>query len=341
MGQGVRTAVVVDDDPQIRIMLRAALEATGFVVLEAATGSEAVDLVREHDPDLITLDLVLPGFDGVEVCRRIRELTDAYIVMITASGDEADRLVGLATGADDYVTKPFSPREVQARVTAMFRRPRRVARNEPAADHGPAAVPGPGNFQGSGGSPRPGSGPGTGTAGGTADGGVQRSYLNPAPPVGTNPLSSIPRPRSGEGRHSYPGPVGAGVPDVPPWSAQDEPETGIVRHGRLVIDLEGRSATYAGTELPLTKIEFDLLATMAGNPRRVWRRETLLNIVWGGQWSDHHVVEVHIGNLRRKLADVAGAGVPVIKTVRGIGYRMAPLDPSQSGGQHSGMPAGY
>jgi two-component system OmpR family response regulator len=115
----------------------------------------------------------------------------------------------------------------------------------------------------------------------------------------------------------------------------------VLRHGGLSIDVEGRTATYAGTELPLTKIEFDLLTTMTGNPRRVWRRETLLNIVWGGQWSDHHVVEVHIGNLRRKLADVAGAGVPIIKTVRGIGYRMAPTDPAQSAGHHAGLPTTY
>ncbi|MDP9826953.1 response regulator transcription factor [Kineosporia succinea] len=294
----MRTAVIVDDDPETRMILRAALESTGFTVSEATTGHDAVVLVRESNPDLITLDLVLPGFDGVEVCRRIRELTDAYIIMITASSDEADRLVGLATGADDYVTKPFSPREVQARVAAMFRRPRRVER--------PAPEP--------------------------------RSYLNPAPRHG------VPLPRStGEGRHAYGTPGGASVPDAPPWPGLPmvPDDHTILRHGRLTIDVEGRIATLAGTELPLTKIEFDLLATMTGNPRRVWRRETLLNIVWGGQWSDHHVVEVHIGNLRRKLSDVAGAGVPIIKTVRGIGYRMAPLDPAQSAGQHAGLPTTY
>lgn len=329
MVEGVRTAVVVDDDPQIRIMLRAALEAAGFTVLEAATGEEAVGLVRRHDPDLVTLDLILPGFDGVEVCRRIRELTDAYIVMITASADEADRLVGLATGADDYVTKPFSPREVQARVAAMFRRPRRVVRSERAARHsstGPSVNSAAAEF-------------------------AERSYLNPTnafnstsspnPTSSANPAGPLPQPRPAEGRHSYPGPVGGQVPDAPPWSVADGEESGIVRHGRLVVDIEGRSAIYAGTELPLTKIEFDLLATMVGNPRRVWRREALLDIVWGGHGSDHHVVEVHIGNLRRKLADVAGPGVPVIKTVRGIGYRMAPVDPSQSSGQHTGLPTSY
>ncbi|MCD5353338.1 response regulator transcription factor [Kineosporia mesophila] len=309
----MRTAVIVDDDPEIRMILRAALESTGFTVFEATTGHEAVVRVREHNPDLVTLDLVLPGFDGVEVCRRIREQTDAYIIMITASSDEADRLVGLATGADDYVTKPFSPREVQARVAAMFRRPRRVARAEPRnSDEEPVFG--------------------------------RRSYLDAVP------RHSVPTQRPfSEGRHAYAVPGGETVPDVPPWgpsllsgtSGVVEEDHGLLRHGHLAIDVEGRTATYAGTELPLTKIEFDLLATMTGNPRRVWRRETLLNIVWGGQWSDHHVVEVHIGNLRRKLADVAGAGLPIIKTVRGIGYRMAPVDPAQSSGHHAGLPTTY
>ena len=302
MVEGVRTAVVVDDDPQIRMILRTALEASGFWVVEATTGQDAVVLVREHDPDLVTLDPVLPGFDGVEVCRRIRELTDAYIIMITASSGEVDRLAGLAIGADDYVTKPFSPRELQARVAAMFRRPRRMNRSEPA---------------------------------GTAP----RSYLNPPPRHVAD--AAAPRPSFPEGQNVYATPGGALVPDAPPWGPGAPGEHAVLRHGQLMIDVEGRVAVYAGTELPLTKIEFDLLTTMSGNPRRVWRRENLLNIVWGEQSSDHHVVEVHIGNLRRKLADVAGAGVPIIKTVRGIGYRMAPVDPAHSVGHHVGLPTTY
>ena len=100
----------------------------------------------------------------------------------------------------------------------------------------------------------------------------------------------------------------------------------LLRHHLLAIDTEARVAWCGDVELPLTKIEFDLLATMVDNPRRVWRRETLLNIVWGGQWSDYHVVEVHIGNLRRKLGDATADGALLIKTVRGIGYRMMPTE---------------
>ncbi len=97
----------------------------------------------------------------------------------------------------------------------------------------------------------------------------------------------------------------------------------MARYGLLTLDAEGRIAQYDDQELPLTKIEFDLLATMMSHPRRAWTRDLLLQKVWGGHWSDHHVVEVHIGNLRRKLAQVA-SDREIIQTVRGIGYRLTP-----------------
>jgi two-component system, OmpR family, response regulator len=275
MVEGARTAVVIDDDPDVRLMLRVALEATGFSVREAMTGQGGVELVRECRPDLVTLDLMLPDFGGVEACRRIREVTDAYIIMITASSDEADRLVGLATGADDYVTKPFSPREVQARVVAMFRRPR-VAHSQPRRTQ------------------------------------VAQQQSQPTRSRTPAPLSPPRRPPE------------ARTGDVDP--TLDTGELGVLRYGSLVVDTESRVAWSDNFELPLTKIEFDLLVTMVGNPRRVWRRETLLNIVWGGQWSDYHVVEVHIGNLRRKLGDAVEDGAQLIRTVRGIGYRMGSAD---------------
>jgi DNA-binding response OmpR family regulator len=90
----------------------------------AADGETAVELARERSPDVIVLDLMLPGIDGVEACRRIRSFSDAYVVMLTARAEEADKLVGLSTGADDYVTKPFSPAELVARIRAILRRPR-------------------------------------------------------------------------------------------------------------------------------------------------------------------------------------------------------------------------
>lgn len=117
--------MVVEDDVDIRELIVFSLESQGFVVTEVGDGREAVDRARADDPDLITLDLGLPGLDGVEVCRRIREFSDCYLMMVTARDEEVDRLIGLETGADDFLAKPFSPRELKARVNAMFRRPRR------------------------------------------------------------------------------------------------------------------------------------------------------------------------------------------------------------------------
>ena len=119
----LRALVVEDEEPFARL-IRSYLERENFEVDAAADGETAVELARERSPDVIVLDLMLPGIDGVEVCRRIRTFSDAYVVMLTARAEEADKIVGLSTGADDYVTKPFSPAELVARIRAMLRRPR-------------------------------------------------------------------------------------------------------------------------------------------------------------------------------------------------------------------------
>ncbi len=117
-------ALVVDDEPPLVKVVSSYLEREGFEVQSASDGASAVAVAREFDPDVIVLDLMLPGLDGIEACRQIRAFSDAYIVMLTARVEEIDRIVGLSTGADDYVTKPFSPGELMARVRAMLRRPR-------------------------------------------------------------------------------------------------------------------------------------------------------------------------------------------------------------------------
>jgi DNA-binding response OmpR family regulator len=117
-------ALVVEDEEPFAQLVRSYLEREGFEVDTAADGETAVELARERSPDVIVLDLMLPGIDGVEACRRIRSFSDAYVVMLTARAEEADKLVGLSTGADDYVTKPFSPAELVARIRAILRRPR-------------------------------------------------------------------------------------------------------------------------------------------------------------------------------------------------------------------------
>lgn len=120
--------MVVDDEPQIRLLLRAYLERDGVEVVEAADGETALDVAARTPPDVVLLDVGLPGIDGLDVLRRLRASSDPYVIMVTARTDEVDRLVGLEVGADDYITKPFSPREVVARVKAMLRRGRPVVR---------------------------------------------------------------------------------------------------------------------------------------------------------------------------------------------------------------------
>jgi DNA-binding response OmpR family regulator len=219
-------ALVVDDEPPLVKVVCTYLEREGFEVASADDGEQAVALARELDPDVIVLDLMLPGIDGIEACRQIRAFSDAYIVMLTARVEEIDRIVGLSTGADDYVTKPFSPGELMARVRAMLRRPRAS--------------------------------------------------------------------RAG----------------------------GVRRFGDLEIDPAAREVRRRGELVELTKLEFDLLDVLSGEPRVAFSRERLLERVWGREWfGDDHVIDVHIGNLRGKLGDDPRAP-RYVRTIRGVGYRM-------------------
>ena len=204
------------------------LENEGYAVTVARDGERAVALARATRPELVLLDISLPGIDGFEVCRQIREFTDAYVIMVTARDEELDKVVGLTVGADDYVTKPFSARELTARIGAMRRRPR----------------------------------------------------------------------------------------------APQQPD--LRDFGRLVVDPMAREVTVDGAAVELTKIEFDLLELLSGAPRRTFTREQLLDTVWGGSWfGDDHVIDVHLGNLRRKLGESASQQRH-IRTVRGVGYRFDP-----------------
>jgi len=138
-------ALVVDDEAALADVVASYLLREHFEVTVRHTGAEALAVAREVDPDVVVLDLGLPGIDGLEVCRQLRTFSDAYVVMLTARDTEVDTIVGLSVGADDYITKPFSPRELVARIRAMLRRPRTVgvqagAVVAPARVFGPLAI---------------------------------------------------------------------------------------------------------------------------------------------------------------------------------------------------------
>jgi two-component system alkaline phosphatase synthesis response regulator PhoP len=120
------TILIVEDEESIQRVARAYLEQEGFRVLQAENGNDVLDMVRQNEPDLVILDLMLPGMDGMEVAARLRQESEIFILILTARSEEADRVAGLRIGADDYMTKPFSPRELVARVQAILRRKRQV-----------------------------------------------------------------------------------------------------------------------------------------------------------------------------------------------------------------------
>jgi DNA-binding response OmpR family regulator len=213
--------LVVDDEPPMVELVRGYLTREGWAVLTAGDGNQALDVARTEFPDVVVLDIMLPGLDGVEVCRQLRTFSDAYVVMLTARSEEVDKLIGLAVGADDYLTKPFSPRELVARIRAILRRARSAA----------PAAPG------------------------------------------------------------------------------------------LEVDPSRRIARADGATLNLTRTEFDILAALAREPGIVVDRTTLLASVWGPGYSDDHLVDVHVANLRRKLGDDPERP-RFVETVRGVGYRL-------------------
>lgn len=244
-----RVGLVIEDDHDIRELVRVVLTQAGFDVIATSTGAEGVLAAKNLDPAVITLDLGLPDIDGFEVARQIRQFSDAYIVMLTARAEELDTLIGLESGADDYLTKPFRPRELRARVAAMMRRPR--------------STPEPAN-------------------GATAPSGAARNAK------------------------SY-------------------------RHNGLDLSYDSRTVAVDGNELSLTRTEFDLLYALLEAGRMVRTKADLVRRLRDEPYdvgsyiseADERSVEVHMGNLRKKLGDSA-QNPRWLQTVRGVGYRLAP-----------------
>jgi DNA-binding response OmpR family regulator len=230
--------VVVDDEADLRAMVAEYLSRHGFTVRTAADARELDACMVEASPDLLILDVNMPGEDGFSIARRLRASSDVPILMLTAADEVVDRVVGLELGADDYLTKPFDLRELRARIQAVLRR----------------------------------------------------------------------RPR--------------------PWQANELPAprpSALVRFGEFQLDLDAqRLLCPDGTELPLTAMEFDLLAVFARNPNRVLSRERLLDLAHrrDGDVFDRSI-DVRITRLRRKV-ERDPAKPQVIKTMRGAGYMFVP-----------------
>ncbi|GAA5110778.1 response regulator [Alloalcanivorax gelatiniphagus] len=220
--------LIVEDEPRLAQLLADYLRHSHFEPTHTASAREAEQRVRDGHFDAVLLDLMLPDGDGMEVCKAIRRFSDVPVLMITARVEEVDRLLGLEIGADDYICKPFSPREVVARVKAVLRRAR------------------------------------------------------------------------GEQRDDRPG---------------------------LVLDRHRFEAVHEGARVPLTAIEFELLATLARQPGRIWSRDQLMDVIY----PDHRVVsdrtiDSHIRKLRRKLSEGLTGEHDWIGSVYGVGYRLQTPD---------------
>lgn len=218
--------LVVEDEREIAEILEAFLRQRGFVTEWARDGEEALRLFRASKPDLVLLDLLLPRLDGMEVIKAIRRESRTPVIMLSARSEELDKVLGLELGADDYITKPFRPLEVVARINAVLRRT-----------------------------------------------------------------------QSGE-------------------PLNDQP----LRAGAIEVDASRALATAAGQRLQLTTTEFRLLQHFAAHPGRVFSRQELLEAAMPESDALERVIDVHIGNLRRKLSG-AGSG-DVLTTVRGMGFRL-------------------
>ncbi len=227
----MKKVMVVDDEPKIVQLARDYLEHAGFAVVVAHDGKAALATARAQNPDLVVLDLGLPELDGLDVARTLRAESNVPIVMLTGRSEESDKLVGLEIGADDYVTKPFSPKELVARVRAVLRRTERP-------------------------------------------------------------------------RHA----------------------SEIVRVGEVTLDMPRMRLTVADRIVALTPTEFQLVATMAREPGRVFTRAQLLDAVHGVAFESYErAIDAHVKNLRQKL-EPDPATPRYVLTVYGVGYRFAELD---------------
>jgi two-component system, OmpR family, response regulator len=274
------TAVVVEDDDAIRQLVGVILEQIGLEVIAVSNGADGVKAVQAHAPLVVTLDINMPGIDGFETAKRIRAISSSYIVMLTARDEEIDALQGLESGADDYVLKPFRPRELRARIEAMLRRPRTIER----APEMTSATEPPPNASTS-------------------------AFATPTPEVVASPSTLTP--------------AAGAIQSTRNASAN------WLQHSGLRLDADSRLVELDGTQIELTRSEFDLLRALLETQRRVRSKSDLAGLLRGENYvTSHYVseadrrgVEVHVANLRKKLGDDPKQP-RIIETVRGAGYRL-------------------
>ncbi|MEV5103189.1 response regulator transcription factor [Streptomyces massasporeus] len=272
--------LLIEDDETIAEPLMEGLGNFGLAVDHVATGTDGL---RGPYNDVVLLDLGLPDMDGIDVCRGIRQVSDVPIVILSARGEEADRVLGLELGADDYLAKPFSVRELVARVRAVTRRTQRAhqalpdapgARNVPEPPYEPATAP-------------------------AYDPAPAPAY-EPAPAPAYEPAPAL----------SYEPPVTAAHDPAP--EAPHDP-------GPLVVDRRTRQVWVGDTPVLLTPKEFDLLALLSEDPGAVYSRQQILDRVWDPHYDGPtKTLDVHVAALRRKLGHPAW-----IRTLRGVGFRLA------------------
>lgn len=225
-----KKVLVIDDEENIVDILKFHLEKNGYETISANNGVDGAQLALTENPDLILLDVMLPGMDGFDVCKKIREQKNTPIIMLTARDDEVDKILGLELGADDYITKPFSARELLARIKANLRR---ITENQPA---------------------------------------------------------------------------------------EKERQDGIMRFGKLTIDVNHYEVRRDGKVIDLSVREFELLRYMASQPGEIFTRENLLENVWGYEfYGDVRTVDVSIRRLREKIEQDQN-NREYILTKRGVGY---------------------
>ncbi|MCI2957745.1 response regulator transcription factor [Agromyces atrinae] len=288
-----RTAVIIEDDADIRHLLETVLEQAGFSTVATGNGLDGIAAVRAYDPVITTLDVSMPGIDGFETAKRIRTFSQTYIVMLSARSEEIDTLQGLEAGADDYLTKPFRPRELRARIEAMLRRPRAVPTDAgetvPVAAAAPAAPVAPA---------------------------VPEPVAAPEPVAPAAPAEAAAQPVETQ---LYTG-DGSG-----PWlehrGLRLSPEERV-----LVID--GHEINLTRSEFDL----LEALMTSRRRVRSkadlalLLRGESYVTSHFVSE-ADKRAVEVHLANLRRKIGDNSSQP-EFIETVRGIGYRMTAVEES-------------